>query len=151
MNTPHTVKAFDQELNALTRNVTAMGEFAGVQFLEAVRPCSRETGRSLKRSLTATAGSMRFVRSSPRPRPRSLRAARRWPSIWSRFSPLLESPRTLSASAISRRTSPSAPLPSQAVISRRTSSSVSIASQTSRLCSSRVPWRRTSNETPKRH
>jgi phosphate transport system protein len=37
MNTPHIVKAFDQELNALTRNVTAMGEFAGTQFMEAVQ------------------------------------------------------------------------------------------------------------------
>src|SRR5271165_6109794 len=44
MNTPHTVKAFDQELNALTRNVTAMGEFAGVQFMEAVQALLRGDG-----------------------------------------------------------------------------------------------------------
>ena len=37
MSSPHTVKAFDQELKALTRNVTAMGEFAGGQFSSAVR------------------------------------------------------------------------------------------------------------------
>jgi phosphate transport system protein len=37
MSNPHTVKAFDQELKALTRNVTAMGEFAGAQFSSAVR------------------------------------------------------------------------------------------------------------------
>ena len=37
MSSPHTVKAFDQELKALTRNVTAMGEFAGAQFSTAVR------------------------------------------------------------------------------------------------------------------
>jgi phosphate transport system protein len=37
MTSPHTVKAFDQELQGLTRNVTAMGEFAGTQFSEAVR------------------------------------------------------------------------------------------------------------------
>ena len=37
MSNPHTVKAFDQELKALTRNVTAMGEFAGAQFSAAVR------------------------------------------------------------------------------------------------------------------
>ena len=37
MSKPHTVKAFDQDLKALTRNVTAMGEFAGTQFAAAVR------------------------------------------------------------------------------------------------------------------
>src|ERR1035441_4834821 len=37
MSNPHTVKAFDQDLQGLTRNVTAMGEFAGTQFSEAVR------------------------------------------------------------------------------------------------------------------
>ena len=37
MSNPHTVKAFDQDLKALTRNVTAMGEFAGAQFSAAVR------------------------------------------------------------------------------------------------------------------
>ena len=37
MSNPHTVKAFDQDLKALTRNVTAMGEFAGAQFAAAVR------------------------------------------------------------------------------------------------------------------
>ena len=37
MSNPHTVKAFDQDLKALTRNVTAMGEFAGTQFSAAVR------------------------------------------------------------------------------------------------------------------
>ena len=37
MNNPHIVKAFDQELQALTRNTTAMGEFAGAQFADAVR------------------------------------------------------------------------------------------------------------------
>ncbi len=37
MSNPHTVKAFDQELQALTRNVQAMGEFAGAQFSAAVR------------------------------------------------------------------------------------------------------------------
>jgi phosphate transport system protein len=37
MSNPHTVKAFDQELKALMRNVQAMGEFAGAQFSAAVR------------------------------------------------------------------------------------------------------------------
>ena len=37
MSNPHTVKAFDQDLKALTRNVIAMGEFAGAQFSAAVR------------------------------------------------------------------------------------------------------------------
>ncbi|MGO8854625.1 MAG: phosphate signaling complex protein PhoU [Steroidobacteraceae bacterium] len=37
MSSPHTVKAFDEDLKALARNVTAMGEFAGAQFSTAVR------------------------------------------------------------------------------------------------------------------
>ena len=37
MNHPHIVKAFDEELNSLTRNVRTMGEFAAAQFADAVR------------------------------------------------------------------------------------------------------------------
>ncbi len=37
MSSPHTVKAFDEDLKALARNATAMGEFAGAQFSTAVR------------------------------------------------------------------------------------------------------------------
>src|SRR5271165_5205231 len=44
MNTPHTVKAFDRELNALTSNMVAMGEFAGTQFMEAVQALLRGDG-----------------------------------------------------------------------------------------------------------
>ena len=35
MTHPHIVKAFDEELNSLTRNVRTMGEFAGTQFADA--------------------------------------------------------------------------------------------------------------------
>ncbi len=37
MSSHHIVKAFDEELKTLTRNVEAMGEFAGTQFSDAVR------------------------------------------------------------------------------------------------------------------
>jgi phosphate transport system protein len=37
MSNPHTVKAFDQELQALTRNTKMLGDFAGAQFTDAVR------------------------------------------------------------------------------------------------------------------
>ncbi|MFI4890667.1 MAG: phosphate signaling complex protein PhoU [Steroidobacterales bacterium] len=37
MNTPHTVKAFDQDLGALAESIRAMGELAGTQFSAAVR------------------------------------------------------------------------------------------------------------------
>ena len=37
MSNPHIVKAFDQELRALTRSVGAMGEFAGAQFAHAMQ------------------------------------------------------------------------------------------------------------------
>jgi len=37
VNHPHIVKAFDQELKALTRNTRAMGVFAGQQFTDATR------------------------------------------------------------------------------------------------------------------
>jgi phosphate transport system protein len=37
MSNPHTVKAFDQELQALTRNTKMLGDFAGSQFTDAVR------------------------------------------------------------------------------------------------------------------
>lgn len=37
MSLPHTVKAFDQELQALTRNTKTLGDFAGAQFADAVR------------------------------------------------------------------------------------------------------------------
>lgn len=37
MSSPHTVKAFDRELQALTRNVKTLGDFAGAQFTDAVR------------------------------------------------------------------------------------------------------------------
>jgi phosphate transport system protein len=41
MSNPHIVKAFDQELRALTRNTQAMGEFAGAQFTDAVKALLR--------------------------------------------------------------------------------------------------------------
>ncbi len=34
---PHIVKAFDEELKSLTRNVKTMGEFAAAQFVDAIR------------------------------------------------------------------------------------------------------------------
>ncbi len=37
MSNPHTVKAFDQELQALMRNTKMLGDFAGAQFTDAVR------------------------------------------------------------------------------------------------------------------
>jgi phosphate transport system protein len=37
MTHPHIVRAFDEELGALTRYVATMGEFAGTQFRDAVR------------------------------------------------------------------------------------------------------------------
>ena len=37
MTHPHIVKAFDEELNALTRNIKTMGEFARAQFVDAAR------------------------------------------------------------------------------------------------------------------
>jgi phosphate transport system protein len=37
MTHPHTVKAFDRELQALTRNTQVLGEFAGAQFSDAAR------------------------------------------------------------------------------------------------------------------
>jgi phosphate transport system protein len=37
VSNPHTVKAFDQELKALTSNVRTLGQFAGTQFSEAVQ------------------------------------------------------------------------------------------------------------------
>ena len=37
MSNPHIVKAFDRELQALTRNAKTLGDFAGTQFADAVR------------------------------------------------------------------------------------------------------------------
>ncbi len=37
MNTPHIVKAYDTELQTLSSSVGAMGDFAGVQFADAIQ------------------------------------------------------------------------------------------------------------------
>jgi len=37
MSHPHIVKAFDEDLGALTRHIATMGEFAATQFSDAVR------------------------------------------------------------------------------------------------------------------
>ena len=85
--TGHTIKAFDEELDALRATIAEMGGLAEAAIREAMEALVQRDAEAARRgSSSATRGSTRWRPRSSAARCRSSRCARRWPTICAKSS-----------------------------------------------------------------